>query len=394
MRFGNLASVFAFVASTFCVCVARATDDGQLGIVKEKPLNGPFVETDQGYMVPYAVQIPGTEIQFEMVPIPGGEFRIGTPESEAGHLDDEAGSVTVRIDPFWMGKTEVTWAEYDLYTSVYSIFKAKFLLNGRRVNDLHNVDAVTSPTPVYAPMIHKEFGGEPMHPAVTMTPFAAKQYTKWISKFTGAQYRLPTEAEWEYAARAGSDAAYCFGPDVDKLAEFACYSKNHPDGTLFVGSKKPNAFGLYDMHGNVWEWVVDGYKKDGYQSLGTGTRHFLDAIQWPTEFDQRVARGGGFMDSAERCRSGAKLCSREDEWKTNDPQAPPSPWWFTDDPARMIGMRLARSLKPLPQDTISKFWEIDHSEIRAVVEIRLKEGTGAIGLVIPEIADEFRKRKK
>ncbi len=226
-----------------------------------------------------------------------------------------------------------------------------------------------------------------------MTQYAAKQYTKWLSGLTGQQYRLPSQAEWEYAARAGSKEAYSFGDDASKLSEYACFEGNNAKGPAKVGSYKPNAFGLYDMHGNAWEWTVDEYSEDGYKALGKGPLKSDQAVQWPTKAYPRTVRGGGWQSPAEECRSAARLGSEDEDWKSEDPNVPLSPWWFTTDPARSVGMRLVRSAKPLDKELLDKYWSIDHEDISLDVDLRLEEGRGALGLPVPELADDLRDVK-
>lgn len=100
-----------------------------------------------------------------------------------------------------------------------------------------------------------------------MTQYAAKQYTKWLSRLTGQQLRLPTEAEWEHACRGGSTTHYSFGDEPEQLDEFAWYQRTRTETTHAVGQKQPNAFGLYDIPGNVMEWCIGSYTEDGYTSL-------------------------------------------------------------------------------------------------------------------------------
>ncbi len=361
--------------------------DSKAGIVKEKPTSGTSVAIDGGFMVPYSVTIPGSSISFEMIPVPGGKFKMGSPEGEEGRADDEGPQVEVEVAPFWMGKTEVTWNEYKIFMSLYPIFK-KLQANGiRKITDENRVDAITVPTPLYEPSHTFEFGEDPLQPAVTMTQYAAKQYTKWISGMTGAQYRLPSEAEWEYAARAGSTTAYSHGDSVDGLADYACFADNNAGGPDKVGLKKPNAFGLFDMHGNAWEWVIDAYTEDGFKALGAGPLASDKAVQWSKAAYPRCVRGGSWQESADRCRSAARLGSEDEDWKSEDPNVPLSPWWYTSDPARSVGMRIIRSAKPLSKEQMQLYWEIDNDDINQDVQLRIDEGRGALGLPVPELAE-------
>ncbi len=237
-----------------------------------KPTDGISVEIEGGFMVPYVATIPGTDVQFEMIPVPGGTFKLGSDASEEGRGEDEGPQVEITLQPYWVGKTEVTWAEYKRFMGMYKIFKNLQSQRIRRVDASNRADAITVPTPLYEPSHTFEYGEDPQQPAVTMTQYAAKQYSKWVSGLTGQQYRLPTEAEWEYAAEAGNGGPYSFGDDTSALAEYASFADTNSTGASKVGSKKPNAFGLHDMHGNVWEWTVDGYSSSGFGDLTLAPR--------------------------------------------------------------------------------------------------------------------------
>jgi len=393
-------------ACTGVVSVALA-DENVPGIVKEKPADGRFVEIDGGYMVPYKETIPGTDVTFEMAPAPGGEFLMGSPDDEEGRNDDEGPQVRVRVEPFWIGKHEVTWDEYKSYMAMYDAFKKiQRLAANRAAADGHSedteqaweliekhawdgeieeldIDGVTSATPLYDPSFTFSAGEEPRQPAVTMTQFAARQYTKWLSGVTGEDYRLPTEAEWEYAARAGTETAYSFGDNVDDLGQYAWFDNNADYQTHPVGEKAPNAWGLYDVHGNVAEWTLDEYQADAYQALGEGPVAAADAVRWPTKLFPRVIRGGSWLDTPEMLRSAARFPSEEDEWKLADPNIPLSPWWYTEDAATGVGMRIIRPLEPLSDAEKKRAWEADVELLRQDVEDRLAEGRGALG-----VADE------
>jgi formylglycine-generating enzyme required for sulfatase activity len=140
------------------------------------------------------------------------------------------------------------------------------------------------------------FKGESKRPVEQVSWEDAQEFIRKLNaKEGGTKYRLPTEAEWEYAARAGSTTAYSFGDDVTQLGEYAWYDQNAGNTTHPVGQRKPNAWGLYDMHGNVWEWVQDWY---GAYAAATVTDP-----QGPASGSDHVFRGGGWSISAGPCRA-------------------------------------------------------------------------------------------
>ena len=378
----------------------------QLGLVAEQPADGRFVKVDAGYMVPYKETIPGTQVTFEMAPVPGGEFLMGSPAGEADRGGDEGPQVRVKVEPFWIGKCEVTWDEYRGFMAMYDAFKKLQLVAASRDNaggngsddqwqlvkthawdgkleDEWDVDAVTSATPLYDPSFTFGAGDQPNQPAVTMTQFAAKQYTKWLSGILGRDYRIPSEAEWEYAARAGTKTAYYFGDDPDELGEHAWFDDNADFQTHAVGEKQPNAWGIHDMHGNVAEWVLDEYRADTYAGLGDGPVEAVIAVRWPTRVYPRVIRGGSWLDAASALRSAARHKSEEQEWKLADPNIPLSPWWYTEEAATGVGMRIVRLLKPMSADEKKRVWDPDVPDLEQDVRDRLREGRGALG-----VADE------
>ncbi|HYO25846.1 MAG TPA: formylglycine-generating enzyme family protein, partial [Lacipirellulaceae bacterium] len=248
-----------------------------------------------------------------------------------------------------------------------------------------DLDGVTTPTPLYEPSQTYSAGEDPDQPAVTMTQFAARQYTKWLSGVTGRNYRLPSEVEWEYAARAGTATAYSFGDDPALADAFAWYDENADYQLHAVGSKKPNAWGVHDMHGNVAEWTLDGYQEDWYATLAPGPVEAAAAVNWPTELYPRVIRGGGWVDLPAGLRSGARQKSEEDEWKLSDPNYPHSPWWYTEEPALAVGMRVVRPLGEMTADEQIRAWEADVETLRRDVKIRLNEGRGALGKSTPAL---------
>jgi formylglycine-generating enzyme required for sulfatase activity len=284
----------------------------------------------------YTEVIPGTKVKFDMVPIPGGKYLQGSPVKEAGRNEDEGPQHEVELKPFWMGKCEVTWDEFDLFA--FSLDLKRDGPGNRPLPD-PKIDAVTRPTPPYTDMT---FGhGHDNNPAICMTHHAAMEYCRWLSARTGKYYRLPTEAEWEYACRAGTTTAYSFGDDPAKLGDYAWYAENSDAKPHPVGKKKPNPWGLYDMHGNVAEWCLDHYRKDVYAELqNKGLR--LNPFILPTEKRfSHVVRGGSWDDDAPILRSAARRGSVR-EWLRQDPQRPQSIWWLTE--AEYVGFRVVRAV--------------------------------------------------
>ena len=409
-------------AVSWSLAGGEARAEEAVGVVDVKPANGPAVEVDGKFMVPYKTMIPGTKVEFEMIPVPGGEFLLGSPDDEADRGDDEGPQVRVKVAPFWIGKHEVTWAEYQAYMKMYNAFKQLQTLSANRSTTAGSdgdaegwklveehawkgnpedpgVDGVTSPTPLYMPDHTYMAGDQPDQPAVTMTHYAARQFTKWLSGLTGQEYRLPSEAEWEYAARAGTTTPYSFGDDAEEVAENAWLDDNADYATHPVGEKTANPWGLFDIHGNVAEWTLDGYAEDAYAKLGEQAKDgeavdAWEAVNWSTEVYPRVIRGGSWLDTAEKLRSAARHKSEEEEWKTSDPNLPKSPWWYTEEPAMGVGMRLVRSYAPLTDEDKKRVWEIDAEELADDVKTRLKEGRGAVGNAdgtLPQAVDAATK---
>ena len=320
------------------VCAAAATDEKATVEQLRARIVAQTKETSAADMKPYKGTIPHTDASFEMVPIPGGSFVMGSPESEKGRRKDEGPQRTVKVDPFWMGEYEVTWDEYRLF--MFSQM-AKEDANKDQV-----VDAISRPT---RPYVEMSFGmGLNGYPAISMTQHAANKYAEWLSAKTGHFYRLPTEAEWEYACRAGTTSAYSFGDDPAVLGEYAWFSRNTEGKYGLVGKKKPNPWGLYDMHGNVMEWTLDQYDAKGYAGLGSDNPWNLATQPYP-----HAARGGSWMDSPVVARCAARVAS-DPSWKQQDPQLPKSIWYHTD--AQGLGFRLVRPLKVPPADQMYKYW--------------------------------------
>ncbi len=286
----------------------------------------------------YDEDVPGTDRSLRMAPIPGGEFTLGTPPSEGGRRDDEGPQRRVRVDAFWMGAHEVSW----------DAFRRFMLRQAEGYQDPDTVAAaVSSPTPPYVEM---SFGmGITGYPAISMTQHAASKYAQWLSAKTGRFYRLPTEAEWEYACRAGSEEAYAFGNDPSALADYGWFWDNSDGQYRPVATKKPNAWGLFDMHGNVWEWTLDGYES----SYASGDGLLVNPWIRAERLYPRVARGGSWMDDAPALRCGARRASDE-SWKMQDPQLPKSIWYHTD--AQWLGFRLVRPTRLPSLKSMHAYW--------------------------------------
>jgi formylglycine-generating enzyme required for sulfatase activity len=347
------------------------------------------VATEKGFMVPYKATIPGTNVEFQMVPIPGGTSLIGSLADEPDRGDDEGPPFNVEIAPFWMGKCEITWAEYKQFMRSYEIFKTFVSKNIRVVTPANIADSVTSPTPLYEPDFTFVLGDKERHPAVTVSHYAAKQYTKWLSGMSSAFYRLPTETEWEHACRAGTRTRYSFGDDPEQLGDYAWYFENSDEAYHEVGLKKPNPWGLHDMHGNVAEICLDQYEADAYAHFTGKTVPFLQAIRWTKEMFPHVIRGGSWDADPPLLRSAAR--SHTEDWREEDPNLPKSPWWFTDSPAQSVGFRIVRPLaEPNPQER-QKYWEEDSELLKLAVESRLEGGRGVRGLVDPDLPHAIKQ---
>jgi formylglycine-generating enzyme required for sulfatase activity len=297
----------------------------------------------------YTNTIPGTRVSYVMVPIPGGQFTMGSPESEPGRKPDEGPQHKVEISPFWMGQCEITWNEYELFMYPDEEKRTRATVPTDEDGD-KLADAVTHPS---RPYVEMSFGmGKDGFPAISMTQHAANKYCQWLSAKTGHFYRLPTEAEWEYACRAGTTTAYYFGDDPAALKDHAWYEQNSDFKYQKVGRKKPNPWGLYDMCGNVVEWVLDQYDPEYYQrSSALGL--VKDPWNKATKPYPHAVRGGSWDDEATMLRSAARRGS-DRSWKMQDPQLPKSIWYFSD--AQFVGFRIVRPLRIPPPEEMQKYW--------------------------------------
>ena len=260
-----------------------------------------------------------------MASIPEGDFTMGATR----HKDEEPPH-KVHIDSFWMDKYETTWDQYRQFMFAKD----------------EGVDAVSRPT---RPYVEMSFGmGIEGFPAISMTQHAANKYAEWLSQKTGQFYRLPTEAEWEYACRAGTTTAYSFGDDVKQLVNYAYFALNSAGKYQKVGLKAPNPWGLYDMHGNVMEWTLDQYSAEFYARSPASNPWNQATKPYP-----HAVRGGSWQDPAEMLTCSARVAS-DPGWKEQDPQLPKSIWYETD--AQGLGFRLVRPSKLPSAEEMYKYW--------------------------------------
>ena len=280
----------------------------------------------------YNTTIPQSTVSFKMEPIPAGNFLMGSNEHDKAHQPDEGPEQKVNIAAFWMGEHEVTFDEFVLYYEDAAI----------SVNS--DVDAVTRPTPQYIDF-SLGMGKQGGFPVNSLSQHSALMYCKWLYKKTGIFYRLPTEAEWEYACRAATNNVYYFGNDSSKLGDYAWYADNSENKFQKVMQKKPNAWGLYDMLGNVSEWTLDQYDENYFRTIASNTN---DPLIQPAAKYPKTIRGGGYDESADMLRCAARNKS-DASWNRRDPQIPKSKWWLTN--ASSVGFRIVRPLKqPTPEE--------------------------------------------
>ncbi|GJQ30481.1 MAG: hypothetical protein HBSAPP03_23650 [Phycisphaerae bacterium] len=232
---------------------------------------------------PYAEHIPVAAFNLDMIPIPASADGI--------------------LKPFWISKTEIPWEAFDVYA---------YRLDEEAGQP--KVDAVTRPSKPYLPP-DRGFGHEG-YAAISMSFKNASEFCVWLSKKTGKNYRLPTEAEWEHAARAGGTGSHGLSVEgtafAAALREHAWFDANSDESPHPIGKKKPNPWGLHDMLGNVQEWVTG---RDG----------------------QPVTKGGSYRDDAEALAIAARV-PQTPAWNASDPQIPKSAWWLSDGP--FVGFRI------------------------------------------------------
>jgi formylglycine-generating enzyme required for sulfatase activity len=308
------------------------------------------VNGQQKEFIPYDQKIQGTELSVRMIPVPAGKFVMGMDASKNGS-EDEKPAHEVSVAAFWMADKETTWNLYNLFLAREIDKLEADEKKGAEVNA--DVNAVSGAT---VPYVDMSFGmGAHGYPAINMTQFAASKFCEWLSAITGNFYRLPTEAEWEYACRAGTQTAYSFGKDEAALKDHAWFAGNSKEAYHKGGLKKPNPWGLYDMHGNVAEWTLDQYNSETYKDRKK--THAKDPWVKPVKVYPIVIRGGAWTDQAGQLRSSARFYSSKN-WKTKDPQIPKSKWWFTDAP--FVGFRIVRPYHTPTPENQALYWKEKH----------------------------------
>ena len=256
---------------------------------------------------PDSVRLPGTEVAFAMVDLEGGPFAFGTDASP------------VTLSPFAISTHEVTH-------DAYRIFQVRDNDTPVAANDDWDADAWSRPSPPYLDLTYG-MGTRGGYPQVNTTQQAALRYCEWLYEKTGRFFRLPTEAEWEYACLAGR-------PDApENPTDHAWLLENGEEVYHLTGQKVPNAWGLYDMLGNVSEWTLDEYYADYTDRLGDGQ----DPWMLPDGKHSRTVRGGSYdtPSDAAGCRVREKSSPR---WQARDPQIPKSKWWNVD--SAFLGFRI------------------------------------------------------
>lgn len=300
----------------------------------------------------YIQKLGGSDLQLHMVPIPSGSFTMGSAAHETGHRSEESPTRLLEVAAFWMSEKEITWELYQQYLNRPrgpSAAPPEADYTDARSGETVKIetDAVSGATVPYVDM-SLGMGTGPGLPVGNVTRKAAARFCQWLSAQTGHFYRLPTEAEWEYAARAGSADPYFFGTETDSLDAYAWYGGNSGGRYREVGTKKPNPWGLYDILGNVAEWTLDTYDPAGYDPEAGAYNPAR------TEYPG-VLRGGHFKGAAADLRSAARLPS-DPVWKQRDPQFPRSKWWFTDAP--FAGFRIVRPLHPPSPEEYAQYWDV------------------------------------
>lgn len=282
------------------------------------------------------VILPGSNHKIKMIELKGGTFLMGNNLSS--NLSEKP-SRKLTVSPFWMGAYEITHDQFNVF------YKDEETSQGSKV------DAITRPTAQYIDLSWN-MGKDGGFPANSMSVDAAMMFCRWLYQKTGVFYRLPTEAEWEYACRAGTSTNYFFGNDASKLSQYAWYKNNSSNKYQKVGLKKPNPWGLYDMLGNLSEWTMDQYDGDYLKNVHDGE---TDKLIQPKSRYPRSIRGGSYIDDPKKLQSSARQFS-DVAWNRRDPQLPKSRWWLTD--GMFVGFRIVRPVNQPSKEEAEKLYKL------------------------------------
>ena len=293
----------------------------------------------------FSEQIPGTGVSFDMIAMQGGSFLMGSPAEEKMRDSDEGPQVNVELSPFYIGKLEVSWDEY---LTFFSETSSEGRMSEEELSK-KQLDGITGPTPPWgAP---DQGWGKGKMPAMSMSHYAATVYCEWLSKRTGKKYRLPTEAEWEYASRAGTQGAYffngtasdysdkglmkkIFGVDTTTINTYVIYEQNSQGKTAGPGSVLPNPFGLKNTLGNVAEFCSDYYQENAFSIYTDGIKD----PKGPEEGEEYVVKGGSYKSDGSGVRCASREPTQTKAWLNTDPQMPKSKWWYSDQ--NYVGFRV------------------------------------------------------
>lgn len=290
--------------------------------------------------------IPGSSVSMTMCAIPGGRFTMGSPQGEGLRQAHEGPAVEVELSPFFMAEVETTWDAYQAFYAQTAAEGRSTDTEGLRTQAASGtpltLDAISGATPPYGQP--DQGWGMGQRPAISISYHAAETFCQWLSVVTGKTYRLPTEAEWEYACRAGSQDPYFFAADPKQLQAkgrrqrealelcntYVISAANSRASTHEPEAVEANAWGLKNMLGNVAEFCSDWYSPTTYQDYADLGMEPLLNPTGPESGREHVIRGGTFMDAPATLRSAFRDSTQTAHWLRTDPQMPKSIWWYSD----------------------------------------------------------------
>ena len=270
------------------------------GKLKQDSANGQGAATRNLAGTFITQNIPHTQFQLELSYIPAGTLEINSPLKELERAKVGATPRSIVVGAFWMSRCEMTWGLFNQFMRDDDALIKKLKAENRLKAD----DALVLADRIQKPYTYKTVGEhegfDSDSPVSFVSQITAQRFCQWLTIRTGRFYRLPTEAEWEYACRAGTATAFFFGDDPADLKTYAWFGEK--DGKPHrVGQKKANPWGLYDMYGNVAEWTLDGWSED-YALPTNGTAKNSWTKRLP-DMDRGAIRGGDYASEAVDCRS-------------------------------------------------------------------------------------------